>query len=875
MSTVNIIAEFEQAMQAVGLVLDKRGVIDDGKAHPCQCAHDKGSKKSGRYFLHSDGIANGAFGCYHESENGLTHKWQSEHTPPLSEAERKAYAQKMAQAEAERAQQTANDQAQAKAAVQTIWSKAKEATTDNAYATRKGIRPMGCKVFGDTDTLIVPIYDGKPAIENLCNAQFIQADGTKRFKTGGKKKGCYCAIGNPESRVAVLCEGFATGASIAMATGYYVLVAFDAGNLLPVAERIKAALPNNWRLIVAGDNDAYGETNTGADKAWACAHAVGAECVLPDFTGCEITHAPTDFNDLHQLAGLEAVKAQIDSAGVLSRAQVQAVQEKSVEAETDDQTIARMAGLSVLEFARQSKAAADKLGISVSQLRGVVNEHRKAQQASKGKGTPPMFEEVEPWDDPVNGAEVLNAVLEQLQAHVIADIETLHMAALWVCFTWLIDAATIAPIALITSPEKECGKTTLKDCMASMARKPLNAANLSTAVLFRLLDEYRPTAFLDEVDTWFNENNQDLIGVLNAGHNKGSIANPPIVWRCDGDNNDARPFYIWGAKCVCGISAKNIKDTLTSRSVILQMRRKLKGEHAQNLRHTPAETFSTIQRKLARWSDDNAAQFSRMHPIMTGASNRDADNYEPLLAIAMLAGGQWVEHLERAYQRTSANSEVSRSIGEELLEACREAFDNLKTDRIFTHELMEHLIKDEEAVFATYNRGKPIAPNQVSKRLSSYGIKSKTVRRGYETRKGYDKSQFTEAWKVYLDGGNLPENVTQNDFSPLEGILSVTTSQTTPSAALRVTDSDFESVTRHTNVTRKPAPVLSCDVVTAVKGGNGENCPKVPNVTHKRGFSNAVIEAENQSNSIGISDAELLQQFEREFLKTGTEGGGL
>ena len=180
MSTANIIAEFEQAMQAVGLVLDKRGVIDDGKAHPCQCAHDKGSKKSGRYYLHSDGIANGAFGCYHESENGLTHKWQSEHTPPLSEAERKAYAQKMAQAEAERAQQTANDQAQAKAAVQAIWDKAKDASTANAYVTRKGIHPLGCKVFGDADTLIVPIYDGKPAIENLCNAQFIQADGTKR-----------------------------------------------------------------------------------------------------------------------------------------------------------------------------------------------------------------------------------------------------------------------------------------------------------------------------------------------------------------------------------------------------------------------------------------------------------------------------------------------------------------------------------------------------------------------------------------------------------------------------------------------------------------------------------------------------------------------
>ena len=862
MSTVNIIAEFEKAMQAVGLVLDKRGVIDDGKAHPCQCAHDKGSKKSGRYFLHSDGIANGAFGCYHESENGLTHKWQSEHTPPLSEAERKAYAQKMAQAEAERAQQTANDQAQAKAAVQAIWDKAKDASTASAYVTRKGIHPLGCKVFGDADTLIVPIYDGKPAIENLCNAQFIQADGTKRFKTGGKKKGCYCAIGNPESRVAVLCEGFATGASIAQATGYYVLVAFDAGNLLPVAERIKAALPMDWRLIIAGDNDAYGEANTGADKARACAHAVGAECVLPDFTGCEITHAPTDFNDLHQLAGLEAVKAQIDGAGVLSTAQVQAVQDKAAEAETDDQTIARMAGLSKLDFARQSKAAADKLGISVSQLRGVVNEYIKAQNSGFEAESP--FEVVEAWEEPVSGAQVLNEVLAQLQAHVIADAETLHTAALWVALTWFMDAATIAPIALITAPEKNCGKSTLLVAMSKMAKSPLVTANMSSAVLFRLIDQHAPTLFIDEVDTWLRDN-EELRGILNAGHTKDTA----YVWRCEGDNFTPTKFSVWGAKALSGISAQNISDTLKSRSVILTMRRKLKGETALNVRHTPVETFTIIKRQLARWADDNASAFSAMRPIMEGLNNRDQDNYEPLLAIAMLAGGDWVTHLERACGKAQSHSDDSKSIGEELLEACRNIFDSHKMGKIKSVDLLKHLLEDEEAPFATYNRGKPITIKQISTRLSGFGIRSKTIRFGYEgTAKGYEREQFNDVFTVYLDG----EKDEKNNFSSIPPILSVTSSQLSTGAGLDVTHEENVTVTKTPKVTLKPSTGAGCDDVTHRTPPNGENLKNQPNVRHKRGFTNAVIEAEKQSNSIGISDEELFKQFEREFMKTGTGG---
>ena len=430
--------------------------------------------------------------------------------------------------------------------------------------------------------------------------------------------------------------------------------------------------------------------------------------------------------------------------------------------------------------------------------------------------------------------------------------------------TWFIDAATIAPIALITAPEKNCGKSTLLVAMSKMAKSPLVTANMSSAVLFRLIDQHAPTLFIDEVDTWLRDN-EELRGILNAGHTKDTA----YVWRCEGDNFTPTKFSVWGAKALSGISAQNISDTLKSRSVILTMRRKLKGETALNVRHTPVETFTIIKRQLARWADDNASAFSAMRPIMEGLNNRDQDNYEPLLAIAMLAGGDWVTHLERACGKAQSHSDDSKSIGEELLEACRNIFDSHKMGKIKSVDLLKHLLEDEEAPFATYNRGKPITIKQISTRLSGFGIRSKTIRFGYEgTAKGYEREQFNDVFTVYLDG----EKDEKNNFSSIPPILSVTSSQLSTGAGLDVTHEENVTVTKTPKVTLKPSTGAGCDDVTHRTPPNGENLKNQPNVRHKRGFTNAVIEAEKQSNSIGISDEELFKQFEREFMKTGTGG---
>ncbi len=295
------IDEFRAILAENGL--DTDGIEPDGKLHRCRTHDDKGKKKSGWYVYFDDGIAAGAYGNW---KTDIAISWCSREVRTLSAAERRQLHDNMLRARALRESEAAAAQAAAAVACREIWANARDATDSSGYAKRKGITPYGCKMFGDRDVLIVPIYRARGELVNL---QFIQADGAKRFKTGGEKRGCYTVIGRTRaSKIMIICEGFATGASIHEATGLMVVVAFDAGNLEPVAVKLRAASPD-WQIIIAGDNDANG---IGQAKAMVAATLVRAAVVIPDFSGLDAGDTvPSDFNDLQQLAGFGAVWDQI------------------------------------------------------------------------------------------------------------------------------------------------------------------------------------------------------------------------------------------------------------------------------------------------------------------------------------------------------------------------------------------------------------------------------------------------------------------------------------------------------------------------------------------------------------------------------------
>ena len=286
------IDQFRQAIAATGL--EAPDVIhDDGAIHRFATAGRRGDV-SGWYLLHSDGVPAGTFGCWRA---GLQSTWCAKHDGAMTPAERDAHKHRV---KAMRAQREADEATRQKDEADKATIRLNEASShcQHAYLARKGIAAHGVKQDGDL--LLIPLRDTAGTLHSL---QTITPDGDKRFK--GRMKGCYHAIGKPKGCI-IVCEGFATGASIHEATGEAVAVAFNAGNLMPVATALHKAYPA-LVLLLAADDDHLTEGNPGLSAAKSAALAVGGFVVVPQFPADRPRKA-TDFNDLAALAGLDAVR---------------------------------------------------------------------------------------------------------------------------------------------------------------------------------------------------------------------------------------------------------------------------------------------------------------------------------------------------------------------------------------------------------------------------------------------------------------------------------------------------------------------------------------------------------------------------------------
>lgn len=295
------IEQFRAAIAGAGLEPPDH-IEADGKIHRFATSGKRGDE-AGWYSLHLDGIPAGSFGCW---RSGLQSTWCAKSDQQMTPAERDAQRQRMKAIQQQRDAEQAQRQQQAADSAAALWANADPAPADHPYLTRKGTQPHGAKVFGDN--LLIALRDTAGKLHSL---QTIGPDGDKRFHPGGRVAGCYFGIGKPAGLL-VIAEGFATGASIYEATGHAVAIAFNAGNLLAVAEALRAKFPT-LRLIVAADDDHRTTGNPGMAKARETAQAVGGLLAVPSFPD-DRPDSASDFNDLAQLAGLVAVRQCIDAA---------------------------------------------------------------------------------------------------------------------------------------------------------------------------------------------------------------------------------------------------------------------------------------------------------------------------------------------------------------------------------------------------------------------------------------------------------------------------------------------------------------------------------------------------------------------------------
>ena len=254
-----------------------------------------------------DDMRGGVFGDFASDMEQVN--WQASNTKPYTEAERQANRARIQAMQRQREADLAQRQLQAAQDAVKRWAAATPCT-QHPYLERRGIQPYGVRVEAD-GFLIVPMRDTDAKLWNI--ERINPADSSdKKGLYGGRRTGLYFSIGRPNGSV-IVAEGFATGASIHEATGSAVAIAFNAGNLLDVATALRSKYPG-LRIVLAADDDWQTPGNPGLTKAEAAAMAVDGYLVTPEFIGHKRGDKDTDFNDLHQLAGLEAVKAGIDNA---------------------------------------------------------------------------------------------------------------------------------------------------------------------------------------------------------------------------------------------------------------------------------------------------------------------------------------------------------------------------------------------------------------------------------------------------------------------------------------------------------------------------------------------------------------------------------
>jgi putative DNA primase/helicase len=301
----NALQPFRDAMIARGIV-PPDDLIADGRIHRCDVEGKRG-KGDASYLLHPDGIPAGGFQNWRD---GLGWQdWSAKPGRPLTPGEKAEQRAKIEAAQQERREEEARRHEEAQRICALAWNQATPVDSANPhpYLARKGVQSYGLRAAGN-GKLLVPVRDVSGTLHSL---QFIDADGIKRFKTGGRKRGGYFSIGKPNGTLCVV-EGYATGASIHEATGYAVAVAFDAGNLPLVARALREKLPD-VKIVICADDDHLTQDNPGLTKAREAARAVSGLVAVPVF-GENRADGDSDFNDLYQAQGLEAVARCVEAA---------------------------------------------------------------------------------------------------------------------------------------------------------------------------------------------------------------------------------------------------------------------------------------------------------------------------------------------------------------------------------------------------------------------------------------------------------------------------------------------------------------------------------------------------------------------------------
>jgi putative DNA primase/helicase len=388
------------------------------------------------------------------------------------------------------------------------------------------------------------------------------------------------------------------------------------------------------------------------------------------------------------------------------------------------------------------------------------------------------YAEIEPWEDAVDGAKLLSETAQGIGAYVIMSANQLVAAALWAVFAHTHDLRDYAPLLVITSPMRRCGKTTLQEALAHLVPRPEPMSGMTAAMLPRIIERHHPTLLIDEFDAMMKgdkDMGEVLRGLLNSSFNRASAGVIKLVPTPGGDWQERR-FSLWTVACIGGIGKP--PDTVEDRAINLRLLRKLVGEKIKRLRGKDGGELDVIARKITRWVADNEQSIRTIEPEEAkGLNDRQQDAWEPLFAIADVAGGEWPERARAAAKALCAVDEAEsqeRDIKLLLLADIRDIFDKAfpadhaarkagtvgRPDdgpRLFTKQLLLGLHAAEERPWTTWGKAKkPMTDAQLAAQLHDFSIRSTTVWIDDAQGKGYYLRSFKDAFDRYLPAAVPP-----------------------------------------------------------------------------------------------------------------------
>jgi hypothetical protein len=378
-----------------------------------------------------------------------------------------------------------------------------------------------------------------------------------------------------------------------------------------------------------------------------------------------------------------------------------------------------------------------------------------------------------------DGAALLSDVQTFLRRFcAFPDEHALAAVTLWVAHAHMAEHFHTTPRLALLSPEVGSGKTRVLEVLDLLVPASMFCLSASPAAIFRTLSKDPVTLLLDECDTIFtrrgkDDANEDLRALLNAGYKRGAT-----IPRCVGPKHDVQNFAVYCATALAGLG--DLPDTIMSRSVIIRMRRRAPGEHVDPFRTREHATAGhELRERIVRWAALVGPQAGDAWPALpNGIEDRPAEVWEPLIAAADAAGGDWPQTARAACIEMCKRAQDSRvSLGVRLLADLRTIFG--VADAMTTEDILGKLYSGTESGLdadAPWNEldGKPLGVRGLASRLKRYGVSSQKVKVAGRALQGYRREHLWDAWTRYLSPVSAQAEPVEPAVLPgINGVFSV------------------------------------------------------------------------------------------------------